>query len=83
MECCICLENGLNISMVRFPCSHKICLQCLCEIIKTECPMCRVDITKDIPKRILNIIDENRKDDKKSENGYNLDIGSDYQFPPL
>jgi hypothetical protein len=45
--------------------------------------MCRVDITKDIPKRILNIIDENKKDNKKSENGNNLDIGSDYQFPPL
>ena len=83
MECCICLENGLEITMVRFPCSHKMCLQCLCEIIKPECPMCRVNLQKNIPKRILNIILSNKKDKKNDNNNNNIDVGSNYQFPPL
>ena len=43
-QCCICLENIVNVQTV---CSHNYCYECLCENFETrkECPLCRTIIT--------------------------------------
>ena len=67
-DCCVCLENGLNLIMCRLPCQHKLCLNCLCEIDKFDCPICREDFSKLVHAKISNQI---------------FDIKNPYQFPPL
>ncbi len=67
-DCCICLENGLNLIMCRLPCQHKLCLSCLCEINKFNCPICREDFSKLVHAKISKQI---------------FDIKNPYQFPPL
>jgi hypothetical protein len=84
MECCICLENGLEIIICRFVCSHKVCLKCVCELNSFLCPMCRADFRKDLPGRIAKIIEENRKSSNDTEyRPNNFDVNSQYHFPPL
>jgi hypothetical protein len=43
-DCCICLENIVNVQTV---CLHNYCYNCLCENFETrkECPLCRTIIT--------------------------------------
>lgn len=81
-DCCICLENGLEIIMCRLPCQHKICLTCLCDLDERgyassalansdsvyKCPICRADFSSLIHKKIS----------KKT-----FDVKNLYQFPPL
>lgn len=84
MECCICLENGLEIITSRLVCSHKVCLKCICELNSFLCPLCRKNFKKDLPGRIIKIIQENQeKSGKKEEVVNNFDVNSSYHFPPL
>ena len=39
-ECCICYESN-NIFIVKTDCKHNICMSCLMQLKKSECPMCR------------------------------------------
>ena len=59
-ECCICYEKK---SIVSLSCKHSVCLFCLIKLNKTKCPYCRCDLSKDLPKEILEIIKANKNND--------------------
>ena len=48
MECCICYESS---GIYNTECSHNLCLDCLLELKKLECPICRNQLKK-IPIKI-------------------------------
>jgi len=66
MICCICYGNSSNIN---FKCTHVICLDCITKCMNTLCPICRKDLSNEIPKKIKDIILSNNKIDTN----YNID----------
>ena len=73
--CCICFED---IWVCKTLCKHYICISCLLHI-KKECPICRIDMSNNIPnvlKPIANMC-------KKTNNDNNLNIFDNSQFPHL
>ena len=56
-ECCICYEKTSTINLM---CKHTICLFCIVKMKKSQCPYCRKNIEKEIPKEINNIIKKNK-----------------------
>jgi hypothetical protein len=52
-ECCVCWETVAScgdVQLVKLECNHTICKECLNQIHKTECPMCRAKLKKLEPK---------------------------------
>jgi hypothetical protein len=47
--CCVCYESN-NIFIVKTDCNHNICMPCLMQLKKTECPMCRKEFPMEITK---------------------------------
>ena len=95
IECCICMEtkNTNNERIFNIlPCNHILCLNCLCEMRKYECPLCRYNFKKLVSTRLINIIENNNSlynsnnsnnSNNSSNNRNNFDFSSEYQFPPL
>ena len=54
MECCICYESS---GIYNTECSHNLCLDCLLELKKLECPICRNQLNK-IPFKIKKLIEK-------------------------
>ena len=50
--CCICYNKNLTLFL---NCNHVICLECITNIKKLCCPLCRTDLSY-LPKKIVNII---------------------------
>lgn len=48
-ECCICYESN-NIFIVKTDCKHNICMLCLTQLKKSECPMCRKGFPMEMAK---------------------------------
>lgn len=42
-ECCICGEHN---ELIAFDCVHTVCKECKMQMPKTECPMCRKDVSR-------------------------------------
>ena len=57
MECCICYESS---GIYNTECSHNLCLDCLLELKKLECPICRNQLNK-IPVKIKKLIENNNE----------------------
>lgn len=53
--CCICYNNAL---ILFLNCNHIICLECITNIKKLCCPLCRAELSY-LPKKIINIINSN------------------------
>jgi hypothetical protein len=53
--CCICYNKHLTLFL---NCNHVICLECITNIKKSCCPLCRADLSY-LPKKIVNIINDN------------------------
>ena len=53
--CCICYNDKLTLFL---NCNHIICLECITNIKKPGCPLCRVELSY-LPKKIINIINNN------------------------
>jgi hypothetical protein len=70
MKCSICYENSSNI---RFICSHIICLECITKCMNTLCPICRKDLSNEVPKKIKDIILNNNKITKIKNNSDIID----------
>lgn len=49
-ECPICLEPDL--SKLKFSCGHAVCLTCLKQLRQSLCPLCRRDISLEIPNHM-------------------------------
>ena len=74
-ECCVCLEEKWT---CYTPCKHLICLHCLVKIVNKNCPLCKVDLTLELPVQLSDIIKNTNIDvDKK------IDINDTNDFPPL
>jgi len=43
-DCCICLEEGIVAPGKLTECKHAICQQCTQQLIRPECPLCRVPL---------------------------------------
>ena len=52
--CCICLDNKKAFSF-KTNCSHDICIECLLQMKKSICPLCR----NPFPKEIDNLLTKN------------------------
>lgn len=65
-ECPICFKSCIETLLCRTPCAHKICMDCMLEIQKYECPTCRgpLPIMKNLQKaRNLFIKNIEKKDE--------------------
>ena len=76
MECIICFENKW-ITMTE--CEHPICLSCLFELRKDECPYCRREIFKNFPGRLKSLL----KITWSAKRPNLLDVNDTNQFPTL
>lgn len=80
IECPICLEE--IIFLVRTPCKHIYCFSCLLNFNETSCPLCRRELKKFMPEKMLQIILNNQKN-KICKSDEIINIHSIIQFPPL
>ena len=79
-ECPICMTDKFYKIITN--CKHTICIECILLLQKPECALCRKDLSKEIPKKLLEIINNNNsKNIKKKNNGLNIRDLDD--FPPL
>lgn len=58
-DCNICCTN--KYSTIRFSCKHKMCVNCLTKLTKTECPYCRLSLISELPNSIISIINASRR----------------------
>ena len=65
LECCICYEKFKSY-VIKTKCKHVMCLNCLVQLRKAECPMCRANISHDLPDKIVNIINNNSRNDQRN-----------------
>ena len=75
-ECPVCFYKDW---LVKTPCKHNICIQCLIKLRKDECPTCRRVLSGSLPiefKRIMTIY-EKELDSKE------LNINNYEDFPSL
>ena len=49
-DCCICYDECENTFKVKTDCNHYMCMPCLYQLKKQECPMCRKEFPEDIQK---------------------------------
>ena len=78
-ECCICFNSNY---MTKTNCNHSICMNCLMDLRKIECPMCRKNLTGELPERLLKyLLIKNNPDDK--EKPFHMVLNDLGHFPPL
>ena len=53
LECIICLDSKFYVS--KTSCNHNLCIDCLFKIRQMYCPMCRKDLSNELP----NIVKDN------------------------
>ena len=70
-ECPICFEN--NYIMCITKCHHTLCLLCLIKLKQYLCPICRNDISDEIPSIVT----------KKPSQKKKFDITNINEFPSL
>tara|TARA_B110000967_G_C18803719_1_gene519863 strand:+ start:412 stop:900 length:489 start_codon:yes stop_codon:yes gene_type:complete len=75
LECCICYEKFKSY-VIKTQCKHVMCLNCLVQLRKKECPMCRSNLEEELPEKIVNIINNNSTSDQRTNfeniNGNNI-----------
>ena len=74
MECIICFEKKW---LTTTDCNHIICISCLFEIQKDECPYCRKKLFTTFPTKLKSLLKVNNQRNKI------LDIHDSEQFPSL
>ena len=74
-ECPICFYKEW---LTKTKCNHTICISCLINLVKDECPYCRRELFKYLPHEIKGIVKMNILIQTKSLNIYSND-----QFPQL
>lgn len=65
--CCICYNKNLTLFL---NCNHVICLECITNIKKLCCPLCRAELSY-LPKKIINIINSDSTNLGISNSNYN------------
>ena len=79
LECIICLESKFYVS--KTSCNHNLCIDCLFKLKQMTCPMCRKDLSNELP----NIVKDNimRNIDKNKNKINSINLNDNYEFPPL
>jgi hypothetical protein len=62
--CCICYNDKLTLFL---NCNHIVCLECITNIKKLCCPLCRAELSY-LPTKIINIINNNSNSTLMSNN---------------
>lgn len=75
-ECMICLDTEW---LTETKCGHIICIECLFKLEKDECPMCRREIKKTLPKALWKHLEFTPEIKKPNY----LDFNNLDDFPPL
>ena len=75
IECPVCFNNTY---MTKTNCNHPICVGCLMNLKKIECPLCRRQLQFELPKNLLNYLQ--KRTNKTTESILIDDLG---EFPPL
>ena len=81
MDCCICYDK--TIYACKTACGHLICVCCLYKMVKTECPICRASLEKDMPHDLKIKIKMNYRKIYPDATTVGVDIRDWDQFPPL
>ena len=81
LECIICLESKNYVTTTS--CNHNLCVDCLFRIKEMICPMCRKDLSKELPSIVKDNIIKKKQENKKQTNNNSLHLNDDYEFPPL
>ena len=79
MKCCVCYTRNYT---TKTSCKHTICIQCLMNLKKSVCPMCRKDFFNELPPNLqsyLKIKNCKRPRDKT----LNIRMNDPEEFPPL
>ena len=77
-ECPVCFGNEW---LTTTPCQHTICLHCLLQLRKDECPSCRSKIWYALPQSLQSLVAMPHQN--KSKPRYQLDIYNHDEFPSL
>ena len=79
LECIICLDSKFYVS--KTSCNHNLCIDCLFKLKKMICPMCRKDLSYELP----NIVKDHilRNIEKNNNISTSINLNDDYEFPPL
>lgn len=79
LECLICWDKKFYVS--KTGCNHSICIDCLFHLKKMECPMCRSDLSNELPNIVKDYILKKKINNKNINN--KLQLNDNYEFPPL
>ena len=78
-ECCICYTKKY---VTKTNCNHEICINCLMNLVKLKCPLCRKDLSNELPKNLLNYLKE-RNNYKKEKRPIYMRLNDIEEFPSL
>ena len=78
-NCCICYTKRY---VTKTICNHNICINCLMNLKKIICPLCRKDLKKEMPKNLLKYLNNKNSKDLESKSMY-LRFSDIEEFPPL
>ena len=79
VECCICYEKHY---ITKTNCRHCICVNCLMVLRSLKCPICRRDLSKELPKNLLNFL-KSKNSTKPEKRPMYLRLMDPEEFPPL
>jgi len=78
-ECCICYERQY---ITYTNCKHCICVDCLMILRQLSCPICRRDLSKELPKNLLKFL-KAKNNIKLEKRPMYLRLNDNQEFPPL
>lgn len=79
MNCCICYTKNYT---TQTSCKHTICIQCLMNLKKTTCPMCRKDLFDELPKNLQSYL-KTKNCQRPREKPLYMRMDDIEEFPPL
>jgi len=72
-ECCVCY-NDFGAFHFKTHCNHNLCLECILQLPKQECPMCRSPFPESLKKLLPLKNKTDDEDNRESERGNNITI---------
>lgn len=80
-DCCVCLEPNVKKEQI-LSCSHSICCECLGNLRKDSCPMCRRKLSSSIvTKSVLKEINKRTLEDNNERNRENQRFPQELRSP--
>ncbi len=79
MNCCVCYTKNYT---TKTSCKHIICIQCLMNLKKFVCPMCRKDLFKELPPNLQSYL-KSKNCQRITNKPLYMRIEDPEEFPPL